>query len=174
MEASMELIPPVQVTRFEQLEPGELFIYIDGTHVFYALKTLPPATGDRSTMVVLGPSFPEQIRESFLLPWQPVTVLSLGRNFSVLPSLDPALWSLQGPLSCSCLSRGSGGQGLHLRKRGKFADALFRLLRRNRDGRNSRGASSRRGFHWRLGDCDADRNASTPFGLEISASLSSQ
>lgn len=93
----MEIVPSVRVTRFEQLEPGELFIYMDGTHTFYALKTQPPATGDKSTMVVLGPSFPEDLKEAFLLPWQPATVLSLGKNFSILPSLDPASWSLQGP-----------------------------------------------------------------------------
>jgi hypothetical protein len=93
----VEVLPPVRTARFEQLEPGELFIYMDGSHTFYALKTQPPATGDKSTMVVLGPSFPEHLNESFLLPWQPATVLSLGKDFSVLPSLDPALWSLQGP-----------------------------------------------------------------------------
>jgi hypothetical protein len=91
----MEIVPPVRVTRFEQLEPGELFIYIDRNHTFYALRTLPPATGDKSTMVVLGPSFPEQ--ESFLLPWQPVTVLSLGKDFAIVPSLDPSSWSMDGP-----------------------------------------------------------------------------
>jgi hypothetical protein len=93
----MEIVPPVRVTRFEQLEPGELFIYFDTNHKFYALKTQRPATGDRSTMVILGPSFPDHLRESFLLPWQPATVLSLGKSFLVVPSLDAASWSTLGP-----------------------------------------------------------------------------
>jgi hypothetical protein len=92
----MEIVPPVRVARFEQLEPGELFIYIDGTQKFYALKTQQPSSGDRSTMVLLGPSFIQDIKESILVPWQPVTVLSFGKSFSVLPSLDLASWSLAG------------------------------------------------------------------------------
>ena len=92
----MEIVPPVRVARFEQLEPGELFIYFDAKQTLYALKTQQPASGDRSAMVLLGPSFIQDIEESFLVPWQPATVLSFGRNFSVLPSLDPTSWSLAG------------------------------------------------------------------------------
>ncbi len=93
----MEIVPPVRATRFEQLEAGDLFIYMDGRQTFYALKTQQPASGDRSTMVLLGPSFIQDVAESFLVPWQPVTVLSLGKSFSILPSLDPASWSPTGP-----------------------------------------------------------------------------
>lgn len=91
------MIPPVRTTRFEQLESGDLFIYMDGRQTFYALKTQQPASGDRSTMVLLGPSFIQNVAESFLVPWQPVTVLSFGKGFSILPSLDPASWSSTGP-----------------------------------------------------------------------------
>jgi hypothetical protein len=94
---SMEILPPVRTTRFEQLEVGDLFVYMDGRHKFYALKTQQPSSGERSTMVLLGPSFVEGLTESFLLAWQPVTVLSLGKNFSILPSLDSASWSPTGP-----------------------------------------------------------------------------
>jgi hypothetical protein len=94
----MEIIPSVRSMRFEQLEPGDLFIHLDGRHTFYALKTQQPSSGDRSTMVLLGPSFiQEEEAESSLVPWQPVTVLSLGKSFSILPSLDPALWLVRGP-----------------------------------------------------------------------------
>jgi hypothetical protein len=93
----MEIVPAARTTRFEQLEAGDLFMCIDGRQTFYALKTQQPATGDRSTMVLLGPSFIQDAAESFLVPWQPVTVLSLGKNFCILPSLDPASWSPTGP-----------------------------------------------------------------------------
>jgi hypothetical protein len=89
----MEMIPPARTTRFEQLEPGDLFICLDGRQTFYALRT---QIGDRSTMVLLGPSFIQNITESFLVPWTPATVLSLGKNFSILPSLDSASWSAAG------------------------------------------------------------------------------
>lgn len=94
---SMEIVPAARTARFEQLEAGDLFIYMDGRQTFYALKTQQPATGDRSTMVLLGPSFIQDVAESFLVPWQPVTVLSFGKSFSILPSLDPAAWSPTGP-----------------------------------------------------------------------------
>lgn len=94
---AMEIVPPVQTARFEQIEPGDLFIYLDGRETFYALKTQQPANGDGSAMVLLGPSFIQNIAESFLVPWRPVTVLSLGKSFSILPSLDPAAWSPTGP-----------------------------------------------------------------------------
>jgi hypothetical protein len=93
----MEIIPPAKVVRFEQLEPGDLFLYIDHRHTFYALKTQQPASGDRSTMVLLGPTFLEDVKESFLLPWQGASVLSLGKNFSVLLPTDAAAWSWTGP-----------------------------------------------------------------------------
>jgi hypothetical protein len=93
----MDIIPSVRTARFEQLEPGDLFVFIDRQQTFYALKTQQPASGDRSTMVLLGPSFIQDVSESFLVPWQPATVLSLGKSFSILPSMDPALWSPTGP-----------------------------------------------------------------------------
>lgn len=93
----METVPAVRTTRFEQLEAGDLFVYMDGRETFYALKTQRPATGDRSSMVLLGPTFIQNVAESFLVPWKPVTVLSFGKSFSILPSLDPAAWSPTGP-----------------------------------------------------------------------------
>ena len=93
----MDIIPPVQTSRFEQLEPGDLFIYLEGGAPSYALKTLPLESGDRSMMALLGPSFTQEPRESLLVSWQATTVLSVGKEFSILPSLDAASWSSQGP-----------------------------------------------------------------------------
>ena len=64
----MEIVPAARTTRFEQLEPGDLFIYMDGRQTFYALKTQQPATGDRSTMVLLGPSFIQDVANLFSFP----------------------------------------------------------------------------------------------------------
>jgi hypothetical protein len=88
----MEIVPQIAVSRFEQLEAGDLFIFLDHRHTFYALKTKEPRNGDRSMMVLLGPSFGQDVEESLLVGWQPTTVLSLGKGFSILPSLDPASW----------------------------------------------------------------------------------
>jgi hypothetical protein len=92
----MEIIPSTKVTRFEQLQPGDLFICLDGEQAYYALKT-QPANGDRSMLTLLGPSFFRNITESFLLPWRGATVLSLGKNFSIFLPTDPSALSLSGP-----------------------------------------------------------------------------
>jgi len=96
----METIPLARTARFEQLEPGDLFIYLDGMdgrQSFYALKTQQFPSDDRNGMVLLGPSFIQGVAESFLIPWQPVTVLALRKSFSILLPLDSALWSSRGP-----------------------------------------------------------------------------
>jgi hypothetical protein len=84
----------MRVTRFEQLDPGELFLSIDGPKNVYAMKTEKRPTRDRNEMVLLGPQFVQNVAESSLVPWQPVTVLSLGNAFTIILSNDPASWSL--------------------------------------------------------------------------------
>src|ERR1700719_779463 len=53
------------------------------TSKFYALKTQQPGNGPKITLVMLGPSYIDEIDESFLLPWETATVLSLEKNFSI-------------------------------------------------------------------------------------------
>jgi hypothetical protein len=93
----MDVIPPAQVARFEQMNPGDLFLYIDGRKTFYALKTAQPSNGAPCCMVLLGPTFIQDAAESLLLPWQPATVLSFGKIYSILLPTDPASWSRTGP-----------------------------------------------------------------------------
>jgi hypothetical protein len=92
----MVMVPAISVTRFEQLEPGDLFIFLDREPTSFALKTQAARSGDRSSMVLLGPSFFQDVEESYIVSWQPATVLSLGKDFSILPSLNPTSWSLNG------------------------------------------------------------------------------
>jgi hypothetical protein len=85
----MEIIPAVCAVRYEQLEPGELFLFVErGT---YALKALQKSPGARSEMVVLGPNFMNGGGPS-LLGWQATTVLSFGKDFSILLSSTPSEW----------------------------------------------------------------------------------
>jgi len=89
----MELIPPIGMTPFGQLEPGDLFLHMSGPDKFYALKTAQPPKGPNTTMVMLGPSFFEDCNESFLLPWETAMVLSFGKNFSILLPTEADAWS---------------------------------------------------------------------------------
>jgi hypothetical protein len=93
----MDIVPSIRVARFEQLEPGEFFVCLDERQKFYALKTQKPSGEDRCFMVLLGPTFTEEIKGPWLAPWRAVTVLSFGKNFSIVPSLDAASWSSHEP-----------------------------------------------------------------------------
>jgi hypothetical protein len=92
----MDVFPDVTISRFEQLEPGDLFIYLDDRAACFALKTEKPANGDRNEMVLLGPEFPNDISEPTILPWKPATVVSLGKHYTIRLPTDPASWLLQG------------------------------------------------------------------------------
>jgi hypothetical protein len=94
----MQIFPPVRVTEFDHLEPGELFIYAYDDGACFGLKTEKSASSDRNSIVVLGPHFPDAPNESFILNWQPGTVVSYGRNYSILLPCDPASWFLRGSL----------------------------------------------------------------------------
>jgi len=93
----MEIIPPVLAVRFEQLEPGDLFVFTESSLSMLAIKTAVPVNADRNNLVLLGPQFPHGANEAFLLPWQPTTVASFGKSFSVLLPTDPADWNQNGP-----------------------------------------------------------------------------
>jgi hypothetical protein len=85
----MEIIPAVRAVRYEQLEPGDLFLFVEqGT---YALKARQKSPGARNEMVVLGPNFMEG-GGPYLLGWQATTVLSFGKDFSILLSSNPSEW----------------------------------------------------------------------------------
>jgi hypothetical protein len=84
----MKMIPAARTVRYEQLEPGELFLFVDeGT---YALKCRQEQ-GERNKMVVLGPSFMDG-GGPYLLGWQATTVLSFGKEFSIFLPIAPEAW----------------------------------------------------------------------------------
>jgi hypothetical protein len=92
----MTIIPPLRTERFEQLQPGELFMMFENSVPCYGIKTEQPANGDRSGMVVLGPRFPYEADEAFLIGWQAGTVISAGKDYTAILPTDPAAWILSG------------------------------------------------------------------------------
>ncbi len=84
----MEVIPTARVVRYEQLEPGELFLFMEAGS--YALKCRQEQ-GERNKMVLLGPSFNME-GGSHLVAWQAATVLSFGKRFSILLPSAPEAW----------------------------------------------------------------------------------
>jgi hypothetical protein len=88
----MNVIPAVRAVRYEHLEPSELFLFIERAQSTYALKVRRQGDGDRNRMVVLGPSFLDA-GGPFLLGWQDTTVLSVGKNCSILVSAGVTAWT---------------------------------------------------------------------------------
>jgi hypothetical protein len=87
----VQVIPTARTVRYEQLEPGELFLFTDeGT---YALKCRQEKD-ERNKMVLLGPSFMDG-GGSHLLAWQAITVLSFGKDFTIFLPTEPHAWVSQ-------------------------------------------------------------------------------
>ncbi len=96
-DEAMDIIPSARVLRFGQLEPGELFLDLEAGEACYAFKTAPSSNGDSSGMVLVGPTFYQNVAESFISPRQPATVLSFGKDYSILLPTEPTAWSAAGP-----------------------------------------------------------------------------
>jgi len=92
----MEVTPKLTVARFEKLEPGDLFIYMTDQGSCFAIKTDKAKDGDPSELLILGPDFPYDAKESLLLKWQPTTVVSFGKNFKIILPTNPSDWFLSG------------------------------------------------------------------------------
>ncbi len=92
----MNIFPEISVERFEKLQPGDLFVYMHDEGACFALKTDKPSNDDRCQMVVLGPEFPYDAVESFIMPWQPTTVLSFGSSYTLRLPTDSTRWTERG------------------------------------------------------------------------------
>jgi hypothetical protein len=92
----MDLFPTMQTSEFEKLEPGELFLFLDDRERFFAIKTAAGRFEPGERIAVIGPNFKAGNDEPFLLAWPSRTILSYGRDFSVVPSAAPEDWSYEG------------------------------------------------------------------------------
>jgi hypothetical protein len=93
----VDIIPELEVTRFEQLAAGDLFLCINGDRSFYALKTAHLKSLDGNGLVTLGPAFADGFDESSIMPWQAATTLKIGKSYSILLSSNADAWRARGP-----------------------------------------------------------------------------
>jgi hypothetical protein len=92
----LNIVPPITIARFEQLEPGELFSYTLRDRSGFGVKTQEPPNGDKNCFVALGPEFPYEAEESFLMPWQRMTVVSFGCDYTLILASDAKTWFIDG------------------------------------------------------------------------------
>lgn len=93
----MQVVPNVKVTRFEQLEPGDLFIMLYRDRSCLALKAVDQLGNGDKLILPLDPSFTKRALGPHLLGWQGATAVSFGRDYTVrLPTASEA-WAIQAP-----------------------------------------------------------------------------
>jgi hypothetical protein len=93
----MEVFPQLTVERFEQLKPGELFFVELLETKMVALKAIDKEQDGDKLMILLGPSFPRDLRPGTMAPWRGLTVVSFGTNFNIELPCVPDGWSASPP-----------------------------------------------------------------------------
>ena len=101
----MNVFPQVSVARFQQLQPGDLFILLDSESNCVGVKTAKPANGDPSEIALLGPSFPRGNTGPFLVSWRGANCVAFGQDYTVLLPTSPSAWSeSEPPIDVLCLA----------------------------------------------------------------------
>src|SRR5690349_19313202 len=93
--SGMLVAPALAVTRFAQLQPGDLFILPEEEGGFVALKAAAP-DGDM-LLVPIGPNFPDGLPYPCLVAERAATVISLGKEYSLRLPTRPESWRLAPP-----------------------------------------------------------------------------
>lgn len=87
--------PPVAITRFTQLKPGELFLSQQGDASYVALA-VAGADGD-PLMVPLGPGFPDRSDGPSLIGSAGADVISFGKEYLLRLPARPEGWRFTAP-----------------------------------------------------------------------------
>jgi len=83
----MEVVTKPKVTRFAQLQPGDLFIFQHPAGTSVAVKATDPVSDGDPLAVVVGPSFPVGPARPMLYNPSQTTVVSFGKDYTIrLPS----------------------------------------------------------------------------------------
>ncbi len=93
----MKILPELTVTRFEQLTPGDLFIFLIREEQYVALAAEDKNEKGRNLILLLGPKFPEDVSGPHLFPWTAATVISFGKEYELQLPIFPHHWSSQPP-----------------------------------------------------------------------------
>jgi hypothetical protein len=89
----MKIVPELTATRFEQLNPGDLFIFLENGRSCVALATQNPEEVGGKLILLLGPQLPEEMNGPHLIGWGGVTVVSFGSEYELRLPTTPNLWS---------------------------------------------------------------------------------
>jgi hypothetical protein len=88
----MEITPSLKVTRFAQLEPGDLFIVPNGDEALVAMVAEDPTQNGEQLMLTLGPTFPAGTTGPSIMRCADMTVLSLAKAYELRLPCQPGGW----------------------------------------------------------------------------------
>jgi hypothetical protein len=78
---ALKIEPTLRLCEFEELLPGDLFIYFHDNGSCVALKAEDPTQNGEKLIVPLGPTFPNSVNGPYPLPGRQINVISFGRDW---------------------------------------------------------------------------------------------
>lgn len=113
----MDIFPNAKVARFENLEPGEVFAFIDSSSSYLAMKIDKSKLDNDSSMVTIGPNFPDNTKGPAIYSWHPTDVVSYGKAYTVILTGAQNTWYDSEDLNQPGLLA-LGAEGLYLKADG--------------------------------------------------------
>ena len=79
--------------RFEELTPGDLFIFLESEGSYIGLAVEDKNDRGRKLVLNLGPKFPNGVSAPHIFPWAPATVVSFAKEYQLRLPISPDHWS---------------------------------------------------------------------------------
>ena len=94
----------LNVTRFSQTEPGDLFMFPHSDGLSIAMTVTDPANDGEKLVVILGPDFPRGMIGPSLMTPPGTTVMSFGKEYTISLPCEVEGWLMNVPSDdVSCL-----------------------------------------------------------------------
>jgi hypothetical protein len=88
----MQIVPAPRITRFAQLNSGDLFFWRHGLGACVAIVAEDPTPGGEKFALPLGPEFPVDVTGPTLINANGTTVVSFGKEYVLRLPVRPKEW----------------------------------------------------------------------------------
>jgi hypothetical protein len=106
----LKIEPKLRLCEFEELSPGDLFIYFHDNSSCVALKAEDPTQNGEKLIVPLGPAFPNSVNGPYPLLGREKNVISFGKDWILrFPSHAEGWSSLEPSANVPCILKTRDG-----------------------------------------------------------------